>query len=174
MIIMPNHITNTLMCKDMHKLFKKYVDEEGGNRVFSFEKIIPMPEDICKKKALSIRDMDMPNWYDWSIENWGTKWDAYDITLMSNYIEFDTAWNTPLPIFARMSKELDIPIYATYSDEDIFGGNCGGLRAIDGIVERVPPEIMFALFAQGYTDMMDAIDTAIDDYEIKEVVYKCR
>lgn len=37
-------------------------------------------------------------WYQWSTDNWGTKWNAYDVTVEGNVLKFDTAWNYPAKI----------------------------------------------------------------------------
>ena len=39
-------------------------------------------------------------WYDWSVQNWDTKWDAYDVVVTDDdpesvEIEFNTAWSPP-------------------------------------------------------------------------------
>jgi hypothetical protein len=74
--------------KDQIKEFKEYVTV--GKYEFSFDAIIPMPENV--------KDT---NW--WSIENWGTKWDADDVQVVdededSITYSFDTAWSPPEPI----------------------------------------------------------------------------
>jgi len=44
------------------------------------------------------------NWYDWSYEKWGTKWDAGSVALQDDgwmlQYDFDTAWCPPEPIHA--------------------------------------------------------------------------
>lgn len=70
------------------------------------------------------------NWYEWSLNNWGTKWNAYDTyiecqTSTSIEMYFNTAWSgVPLVIkkLAEMFPTLQF-IYK-YSDEDM-GYNCG-------------------------------------------------
>jgi Ferredoxin-like domain in Api92-like protein len=49
------------------------------------------------------------NWYEWSWDNWGTKWNAryeqlIDSAIDYGYVEitFETAWAAPLPVFAKM------------------------------------------------------------------------
>ena len=49
------------------------------------------------------------NWYDWSAENWGTKWNAChseidDAGIAYGYLEisFQTAWAEPLPVFQKL------------------------------------------------------------------------
>lgn len=50
-----------------------------------------------------------PNWYDWSMEHWGTKWDAMDseIIMLSDEkasISFVTAWDCPFTALKEISK----------------------------------------------------------------------
>ena len=46
------------------------------------------------------------DWYSWSIENWGTKWDACDVDVEEDEDEvrifFTTAWDYPQPIFDKL------------------------------------------------------------------------
>lgn len=70
---------------------------------YSFSNIIPMT-----------REDFLNGWHEWSIENWGTKWDASHI--QAGYKEdeedeegeiiysFETAWSPAIPIVARMSE----------------------------------------------------------------------
>lgn len=45
------------------------------------------------------------NWYDWSTENWGVKWDCADVRLTEEFAdleltyEFDTPWGPPQEIY---------------------------------------------------------------------------
>ncbi len=62
------------------------------------------PEEEALLKELRHR-----NWYTWSAENWGTKWNACHSQLSENciadgYIEirFDTAWAAPTPVLEKM------------------------------------------------------------------------
>jgi hypothetical protein len=62
------------------------------------------PEEEATLKAIGHR-----NWYDWSIANWGTKWNARgaeldDDCIAEGYIEirFETAWDAPQPLFEKM------------------------------------------------------------------------
>ena len=65
------------------------------------------------------------SWYDWSLENWGSKWNAYETDFSEEYLDFQTAWDTPLPIFSRMANlNPDTWFQVKYCDE-AMGGNCG-------------------------------------------------
>lgn len=66
------------------------------------------------------------NWYDWHLQNWGTKWDCYShIEVDEGEVHFDTAWSTPLRALLVLSRMFDdITIEVKYADED-FGSNVG-------------------------------------------------
>ena len=61
------------------------------------------------------------NWYDWCVDNWGTKWDVNpedtDPVLAHNGLEvtlyFETAWSPPIEWYDRMSED-DFGIDAYY------------------------------------------------------------
>lgn len=62
-----------------------------------------------------------PTWYEWSIANWGTKWDIGEKDQELDYklgdsevtIRFDSAWNPPLAFYSKMI-ELGYNIKAYY------------------------------------------------------------
>jgi len=45
-------------------------------------------------------------WYDWSIENWGTKWNSYNFQPLDDQaryeFSFDTAWSPPAPVIDKL------------------------------------------------------------------------
>ena len=72
------------------------------------------------------------DWYSWSIDKWGTKWNAchtYIVEDCALYIIFDTAWAMPEFILQEMAKDFDFT--CVYADEDI-GYNLGIFVAKDG------------------------------------------
>lgn len=81
-------------------------------------------------------------WYDWRIENWGTKWDAYDRTSeetdngntgTGNYT-FNTAWAPPIPVIRRLAIIFpDITFTWKWADED-YGHNLGEARFASGLL----------------------------------------
>jgi hypothetical protein len=49
------------------------------------------------------------SWYEWSVENWGTKWNAYqysEVERVNGRLEFtfQTAWGVPESIFAKLAE----------------------------------------------------------------------
>lgn len=69
------------------------------------------------------------NWYNWSIDNWGTKWNVeddcsieYDKVKEEYTITFDTAWSCPVGILKEYSKMCnDGELDWMYYDEDYDG-----------------------------------------------------
>lgn len=81
-------------------------------------------------------------WYDWRIENWGTKWDAYDRTSEetdngntgTGTYTFNTAWAPPIPVIRRLAAIFpDITFKWKWADED-YGQNLGDARFDSGNV----------------------------------------
>ena len=78
-----------------------------------------------------------PTWYEWNINNWGTKWNAcgyddeYDYS-HEEQLTFDTAWSPPHPILEKLSEKYPaIRFEHEWADEDI-GQNCGRCEYMGG------------------------------------------
>lgn len=79
-----------------------------------------------------IKKFGHADWYNWQLDNWGTKWNAYEVFVGDDYIEFQTAWATPNEIFVKLSKIFpDVLFNIRYSDED-FGYNVGEFDLLNG------------------------------------------
>lgn len=80
-----------------------YIDSIKEVTGYSFNNFVPMTIESY-----------ISGWYDWSIENWGTKWDISDAyseihdnkdgTSTANY-NFDTAWGPSEAVVAVMAKQ---------------------------------------------------------------------
>ena len=62
-------------------------------------------------------------WYDWRIQNWGTKWDAYSMCIddcdMPNgfEVEFETAWAPPEEVCNAIREQFDDLSMSWFYDE---------------------------------------------------------
>ena len=62
-------------------------------------------------------------WYDWRNQNWGTKWDAYSMSIdddsMPNgfEVEFETAWCPPEPVCQAIREQFDDLCVSWFYDE---------------------------------------------------------
>lgn len=82
--------------------------------------------DLAIKYQQNIEKYGHATWYDWSIENWGTKWNSSECEKVGeNEYDFTTAWSGVPDLIEKMSIEFpEVKIYYKYSDEDT-GCNCG-------------------------------------------------
>ncbi len=81
-------------------------------------------------------------WYEWSIDNWGTKWNAYYQSKESDdAIRFDTAWAAPIPVILELSKRFpEVTLILVYADE-CTSSNTGKITFEAGkIVDEFKPE----------------------------------
>ena len=127
---MPNNIYQKLSISDwsdrpegeFKKAVGKLLNEDG---LLDFRKIIPQPENlfqesISDEKKRELDAQGIPNWYDWNIDNWGTKWNAYDVNVQRMDdnrfdVTFQTAWGIPEPIMEKIFdkfKDCDIEYLA--------------------------------------------------------------
>lgn len=81
---------------------------------------------VVRNQLIALMETGYRNWYDWSVANWGTKWNTYDnhIYIDDDKIEvsFSTAWSMPTPILNKLFKQLsDLGCGITYyaADEGI-------------------------------------------------------
>lgn len=165
---MPNHVTNIIYVSGNEKTINKYFSlvksepatPKDEQRAFDFEKIIPMPKHIFRGNLGPKEEAQYGKencWYEWSINNWGTKWNCYNISIDDDGgICFDTAWATPIPIFEALSKRFkSLKFEVHYADEDM-GNNCGiitlkGGKVIDHWEPPTEDEAMdFACEIKGY------------------------
>ncbi|ENT6821705.1 hypothetical protein ACFF1C_002132 [Enterobacter roggenkampii] len=78
--------------------------------VFDFNRIIPAPAFIFTGDTLtggSREESTGRNWYEFNSKRWGTKWNAYDMSIVEHtdsklVIKFDTAWSIPDPIINEL------------------------------------------------------------------------
>lgn len=58
----------------------------------------------------NISEFGFPNWHNWSMKNWGVKWDASStqLTQCGNMLifEFETAWSAPTPVFEYIAEHF--------------------------------------------------------------------
>lgn len=95
----------------------------------TWDKLTQEQKDNCllfgAKYLTNIMRYGYPTWYEWCIQNWGTKWNARNASKCGNIIFFDTAWSTPEPIIKALSvKYPDVTFEVEYADEDV-GNNVG-------------------------------------------------
>lgn len=193
---MPNHVTNIIELKgdrvEINNLLETIKNDEIGLGSIDFEKIIPMPDNIYRGE-LGTKERELyseNNWYDWSIANWGTKWNAYGYDIGKDYrtenkLIFLTAWEAPHPIMEKLAEMYpEVNIQHEWADEDI-GMNCGrycyskGERVEEYFPEAQKDRIEFAVSVmnidpESYGLYLNAsekeyINLSDEEYEVIEI-----
>lgn len=84
------------------------------------------------------------NWYDWNVENWGTKWGAYGTTISKDILFFNTAWTMPsnellVKLFEKLKKILPQKTFNLIKYEVEYENECGieVYKYIDGEIEFI-------------------------------------
>lgn len=111
---MPNYCQNfvTFTHSDP-KMIERFTDLESYK--YLFNAFVPMPEELKDTVSPVVeRDQELiekhgyDNWYDWAVNNWGTKWDV-PLSECNPYVEgnsitlnFDTAWGPPVSFYKKM------------------------------------------------------------------------
>lgn len=93
------------------------------NRLFDFNKVIPMP-DYIYTGSIGPEEKERygkNNWYDWSWEHWGTKWNAVDVSVDGDSLYFWTAWSPCSPVILELSRIFpDVGFMYYFLDEGGF------------------------------------------------------
>lgn len=144
---MPNWVDNYLT---VSKEAKKYIVNKEDE--VDFEILIPMPEEIrnttspCEEDKYLMNKYGASNWYDWSVKNWGCKWNACE-----NFIEevgddeirltFATPWAVPMAWLKKLA-EMKIDFHLAWYEEQ---GYRGIITAEDGLIDSFElPEVKWA------------------------------
>ena len=141
--------------KSTDKILRDTQEDQG----FTFSGTLPMPKELegihtgaytdengeshrrwreIGGKSIPVSDKEMENlkekygannWWDWSINNWGTKWDACESHICSNDINFfcvsfNTAWGPPIDWISNIMQDFpDLCFQLEYEEAGLcFGG----------------------------------------------------
>lgn len=92
---------------------------------------------LGKRQVENVLKYDALNWYEWSVKNWGTKWNAqaFEASPDNRTITFETAWNPALEVMVEISKQNpDVKFAFLYSDEAI-GSHVGYMLVKNGNID---------------------------------------
>lgn len=137
---MPNWCSNTLVVRGSKEELDRMYNKVMVKGEFDFNAIIPMPEhqpDPKKPNAFFAdgnlgqeerKKFGSNNWYDWSNDNWGTKWNASDSYGTRPYAEgkpaeisFNTAWSPVPDLIDTLSTQFPTLTFEySYSEEGMM------------------------------------------------------
>lgn len=115
---MPNWCANKLyLSHDDKDMMDRFIN--AFNRTGTCNEFVPMPDGY----------IESGEWYNWSIDNWGTKWDiganrGHLTTTKHGSVEcnFLSAWSPPVGLYEKLD-ELGFRVTAVYFEPGI--GFCG-------------------------------------------------
>ena len=105
-----NRVTFTGTTDEINNIIE-FVAGETCQEPFSLNSVIPMPEESRE------------NWYDWSVVNWGTKWDVTNCKITDTHEDgivtysFETAWCPPEPIYDVLAEKYPEVSISWFYDE---------------------------------------------------------
>lgn len=119
-------------------------------------KDVPSPNREADHAELLRKKYGASDWYDFCVNNWGTKWDIGDGNGIQTWddheliVYFDSAWSPPTTAYQRF-EELGFRVYATYYEPgmcfcgiyDEYGDNSWDLSGMDSaeVRDAIPQEL---------------------------------
>lgn len=126
---MPNWCSNnvTLEHDDPAMIARAIEAFEAGKLLQEF---VPCPQELLEGTSPASEEVAQANiekhgsadWYQWCVENWGTKWDinceGFDAEASNEgrsvFLAFDTAWGPPLEFYRTIEDDLGFRVRASY------------------------------------------------------------
>lgn len=80
-------------------------------------------------------------WYEWSLANWGCKWDCSHANIDGDDIRFMTPWSPALPVVQELARRAQTPIAYYYDDEQFCVVTGAYLIDTDGTVVHTTNDV---------------------------------
>jgi hypothetical protein len=132
---MPNWCSNRFELvgpKEKIREFEAFLGEGKGKNWFDF--FLPCPEELKNTEAAFgesvnqelIEKYGASDWYSWSIENWGCKWNCdaqswnvedYDEHNLSISFWFDSPWGPPIALYEFIEQDESLSVFGHYLEE---------------------------------------------------------
>lgn len=68
-------------------------------------------DDFAARLRSNVEKHGHTDWYGWSVDNWGTKWNAYSaiagkVDDQEAWLHFETAWSSPTPVLDALAAKF--------------------------------------------------------------------
>ena len=170
---MPNWCNNSITISGPTDTIKQLWEDAHADMGNDTERglldaMVPMPRELQGTTSPS----DGPNWYDWRVSNWGTKWDVSTEGL--EFIDngdgtacitgwFESAWAPPIGAYEQFLDDMDnCSLDASYHEPGMdFGGFYvdGDDECLDNLHEE------FSLPEDERSDLYNRLD---EEYNLSE------
>lgn len=166
---MPNWCENTLTVEGPEELLEKFFKAaEKEEQVLCFQNLHPMPEELEGTSSPG----EMPNWYDWRVANWGTKWNTgKSVERVENSFSFDTAWSPPESLFDKVAADYpELTFRLEYAEPGMnFAGFAEWAKG-----ERIESEHgALEDYEWGKRHIWECCEKCEEDYQPHEGEHKC-
>ena len=118
---MPNWCNNTITISGQTETIKNLWEEATAEDGGLLSAMSPQPKDMFhgnlgEKERKECEAKGIPNWYDWNVSNWGTKWDVSTEGLEFTDNKdgtasitgwFDSAWAPPIGAYNTFCEDMD-------------------------------------------------------------------
>ena len=200
---MPNYCNNNIVITGPNSVIDKIEKIANGDKGDLLQYFYPMPKELndtvagpepkTKKEKLEKRRLQVEygasNWYDWRVENWGTKWDIMEFYNINRKeigedeseisLGFDTAWAPALGAYEKfIDKNSNCSLKAYYYEPgcDFMGEWDNG---IDSCFEVAKYGLDDDFWKQGigstlddYFGITESMAQYLEDTMMDEEVYK--
>ena len=200
---MPNYCNNNIVITGPNSVIDKIEKIANGDKGDLLQYFYPMPKELndtvagpepkTKKEKLEKRRLQVEygasNWYDWRVENWGTKWDIMEFYNINRKeigedeseisLGFDTAWAPALGAYEKfLDKNSNCSLKAYYYEPgcDFMGEWDNG---IDSCFEVAKYGLDDDFWKQGigstlddYFGITESMAQYLEDTMMDEEVYK--
>jgi len=136
-------------CSNYTKIY-----HEDSSKIDAIEQELMKEEPQLFNKLLPRPLSEEENWYDWNVNNWGTKWDAsvYDWGREDPntiWINYDTAWSPPTALFDSLGEQeysvtsyyheggMGFIGYYEDGDDDYYEYDLSDVESIENIPEHI-------------------------------------
>jgi hypothetical protein len=104
---MPNWCYNNMKVTGAAEEIARFKQTCVVDSEFDFNTVIPMPAEVRDSGNRNARGI--PDWVEWSCENWGTQWNACRSCIMEGedgglLCCFKTAWTPPEPVWRKLGE----------------------------------------------------------------------
>jgi len=142
---MPNHCSNTVTVTGPRLLVNRFLEKAAGDKEpLEFNNLFPCPQELRDAQATfgddspeakaRVKKYGYANWYDWCVDNWSTKWGAYDMEDQWHQyrgskngrvhqiasLNYTTAWASATNFWRTVSKSFPkLTFTHTYSEPGV-------------------------------------------------------
>jgi hypothetical protein len=138
---------------------------------FSTETDDPEYQELLKKYEANKEKYGYTTWYDWAIENWGTKWspriEEWEIIDHSDgsggiYAYYETAWSPADGLIREVSKQFPTLLFVVSSDEEGRSFSCVGAFSNGEMVAEAGCELSANKVPEQFREAYARIDEEIE------------